>query len=179
MVVATDYDKIYRNETHALGAPSAKLVTFFGQHVRAPSRVLDLGCGQGRDALFIARLGHRVVAIDSSPAGIRQLADDAKKQLLDINASVEELSAYQADDMFDVVLLDRVLHMLDEPERLDVLKRNLAVVREGGFVLILDEASNIGAMKNCLARSELVWSTLLSEKGHLFVQRQPRDTPGS
>ena len=40
--------------------------------VRPGSRLLDLGCGPGRDAAWFGRRGYRVVAIDWSPAMVRQ-----------------------------------------------------------------------------------------------------------
>ena len=35
--------------------------------------VLDLGCGQGRDALFIARRGHILLGVDAAQTGIKQI----------------------------------------------------------------------------------------------------------
>ena len=35
--------------------------------------VLDLGCGQGRDPLFIARKGHTFLSVDAAQTGIKQI----------------------------------------------------------------------------------------------------------
>lgn len=35
--------------------------------------MLDLGCGQGRDALLFARAGHRLLGVDVSSVGIEQM----------------------------------------------------------------------------------------------------------
>ena len=35
--------------------------------------VLDLGCGQGMDALFIARKGHTLPGVDAAQTGIKQI----------------------------------------------------------------------------------------------------------
>jgi SAM-dependent methyltransferase len=45
--------------------------------------VLDIGCGRGRHALFLAELGFDVTATDISPEGIEQLQKEAKKRKLD------------------------------------------------------------------------------------------------
>lgn len=43
-----------------------------------PGRALDLGCGDGGDALWLARRGWHVTAIDISTAAVRRLADLAR-----------------------------------------------------------------------------------------------------
>jgi len=72
-----NYDKLYGETRDALGAPTSIFVDFFDQFDRTNVRVLDVGCGQGRDAIFIARKDHRVVGVDISPNGIRDLQDVA------------------------------------------------------------------------------------------------------
>ena len=71
--MATDYDKLYQKTNRLLGAPGQAFVDFFETFEKERALVLDIGCGQGRDALFIARLGHRVTAVDLSPAGVDDL----------------------------------------------------------------------------------------------------------
>src|SRR5690242_12417934 len=46
----------------------------------APARVIDLGCGEGRDAVHFARQGWQVSAVDAASAGVRKaerLAEEA------------------------------------------------------------------------------------------------------
>ena len=53
--MAYNYEALYRDTPNALGAPTPAIVDFFAKHQGQTRRVLDIGCGQGRDALFIAR----------------------------------------------------------------------------------------------------------------------------
>jgi len=55
--MAFDYEKYYRENRHGLGEPTKEFVAFFDDFDRDGASVLDVGCGQGRDALFIARKG--------------------------------------------------------------------------------------------------------------------------
>ena len=65
-----NYDQHYRAGRGQCGDPFPEFVAFFDSDDRQRARVLDLGCGQGRDALLAARLGHAVVGVDLCAIGI-------------------------------------------------------------------------------------------------------------
>ena len=65
----TDYEKIYQKNVNACCEPFIEFIDFidfiefidfFDQLEKTNLNVLVLGCGQGRDALFIALKGHGV-----------------------------------------------------------------------------------------------------------------------
>jgi len=170
--VTTDYEGIYRDQRHALGQPSKEFVRFFENYQEHSALVLDVGCGQGRDALFAARLGHRVTAIDQSISGIRDVLKDAKEEGLKIDAAVADIRSYQPEHRYDIVIIDRTLHMLDPAERLSVLQTMSGAISAGGFLLIADEASNIPAFQRVLDESKSAWTPVLKRRGYLFVQRE-------
>lgn len=169
--MAPKYEKVYREKRHALGEPTKAFVDFFKTLGDSKLKVLDLGCGQGRDALFIARLGHSVTGVDISSTGVKQLLEDAKSEDLQIKAVVTDLSIYQPEGTFDVVVVDRTLHMLKEKERLEVLARIINHVAEQGYILIADEKKNLAVMRNFFVGSHNAWRTIKAEKGILFVQK--------
>ncbi|MCK8464200.1 class I SAM-dependent methyltransferase [Aliiroseovarius sp. S1339] len=169
--MAYDYDKLYAETPAALGEPAPVFLKFFQQLESTDARVLDLGCGQGRDALPIARLGHRVVGVDLSPNGIKELSEIADREKLRVDGVVADLRTYQPDGLFDVVLIDRTLHMLAEEPRLLVLERMLDHVAARGWVLIADETSNIDGFKRVLSDHQADWQPDLDKRGYLFVRR--------
>ena len=84
-------------------------------------RVLDIGCGEGADALLLAALGARVTAIDVSPKAIELARNRARSSGLEedvefVCAPLE--TAKLRDRTFDVVCGDNILHhmlpVLDE-----------------------------------------------------------------
>jgi len=169
--MAYDYDKLYGETANALGAPTAQFVTFFEHYKKTGARVLDIGCGQGRDALFIARLGHRVVGVDYAPNGIKDLLATAKTEGLRIEGIVADVTHYQPDGAFEIIIIDRTLHMLPEAPRLKVLLRLLDHVVENGWVLIADEASNLAAFEDVIAGHCLNWKIERPKRGFLFIKR--------
>ncbi|MGR3758613.1 class I SAM-dependent methyltransferase [Roseobacteraceae bacterium NS-SX3] len=171
--MAYDYDKLYRGTPNALGSPSPAFVAFFNALDEKGLRVLDVGCGQGRDALFIARLGHSVTGVDISPHGIKDLTAAAAREDLDIEGHVADLAAFRPSGLFGIILIDRTLHMLAEADRLAVLARLLEHAAPGGWVLIADERANLPGFRDVFAASPADWQTVKDERGYLFMRRGP------
>jgi len=169
--MAYDYDKLFGETANALGNPTAEFVSFFRQYEQADARILDIGCGQGRDALFIARLGHSVVGVDCAPNGIKDLITVAKKEQLSVEGIVADINNYQPDGLFDIIIIDRTLHMLSKDSRLRVLMKLLDYVLENGWLLIADEASNINAFEQIFADHFANWMIEYPRRGLLFVHR--------
>lgn len=169
--MAYDYEQLYQTTPKALGEPTQVFVDFFAARSDESLRVLDIGCGQGRDALFIGRSGHSVLGIDLSPSGIRDLNNAAKEENLDVSGIVADITEYEPDENFDVVLIDRTLHMLDETDRLTTLQTLLDRVGRGGWCLIADERTNIAGFKRVAASHRVEWEIVKEQKGYLFLCR--------
>lgn len=87
------------------------------QHVRDGVSVVDVGCGQGTQAIRMARRGCRVVGVDPSAALLEQLASAARAAGVDIDrrrGSIDELETLLGDTMFEVVCAHGVLMYLDD-----------------------------------------------------------------
>ena len=133
-------------------------------------RVVDLGCGQGRDALFIARKGHQVLAVDMSPHGIRDIEAAARAEGLNITGMVADIRDFCPDGLFDIVLIDRTLHMLDPQDRRHVMSKVMAHVAGGGWLLIADERKNLPDLRRQIVSDERSWTVTKEAKGFLFAQ---------
>lgn len=166
-----NYDRLYRDNPHALGEPAKAFVDFFANYETPDVRVLDVGCGQGRDALFIARLGHRVVGVDMAPAGIADLVAEAKQEGLSVRGDVADIITYTPDGLFDIILIDRTLHMLAEADRHAVLARLITHLTLDGTLLIADDKSNIPSLSQVIAASGHDWDVINDKRGYLFMRR--------
>ncbi|MES0882452.1 class I SAM-dependent methyltransferase [Roseibium sp. SCP14] len=175
--MAFDYDALYRKAPHALGKPTKAFCEFFETYPKKGARILDVGCGQGRDALFIARLGHLVTGVDLAPAGILDLLEEAKREGLSIKGFVTDIVDYDPVGLFDVIVIDRTLHMLDREPRREVLRKLTNQLSTDGYLLIADEPSNLPDFRNVLETAPGTWRICKASKGILFVQRQSEERP--
>lgn len=168
--MTTDYDALYRTTPDALGPPTAGLARFLASALSPPARVLDLGCGQGRDAVFLARLGHSVTGVDSAPAGIAALNAAAAREGLDLTGIVADVTTYAPAGTVDLLLFDRVLHMLAAPDRAAVLARLAPALAPGGLIAIVDEPRHRAGYMATLAPLG-PWDVLENARGNLTLRR--------
>ena len=64
-----DWNERYSRGEHIIKEPMPLLVRVASQ--LPPGRALDLACGAGRHAIFLASRGWQVTAVDASPVGIK------------------------------------------------------------------------------------------------------------
>lgn len=81
-----------------------------------PLRVLDIGCGEGKDAVFFARNGYEVTAFDIAQSGLDKAQRLADAYGVQINLVQADLLSFRPDGEYDIVFSSGVLHYI--PERL-------------------------------------------------------------
>ncbi|QNE78232.1 methyltransferase domain-containing protein [Streptomyces finlayi] len=99
------------------------------------SAVLDLGCGTGSLALLAAERGHRVTAVDASPA----MADRARAKLAGTGAEVLVGDANRppvGERRFDVVLARHVVWLLPDPGA--ALRHWCGLLKPGGRLVLVE-----------------------------------------
>ena len=75
-----NYEKEYQNSRNVYGGPFPEIVDIFDNYDNECATVLDSGCGQGRDALFIARKVHSVLGVDTVQTGIEQMLEEPENE---------------------------------------------------------------------------------------------------
>lgn len=84
-----DWDARYRRGEHATAEPNRLLVR--AANGLAPGRALDIACGAGRHAIFLAERGWQVTAVDASGVGIELTLKRARERGLKVDARVADL----------------------------------------------------------------------------------------
>ena len=104
------YDNQYTVEENLFGSPYKEFEDFVSNHALKGGKALDLGCGQGRDALMLAQYGYTVTGVDSSKVGVAQMIERAQARELAVAGVVDNFHEYEPDGNFDAVVLDSILH---------------------------------------------------------------------
>ena len=86
-----------------------------------PLRLLDIGCGEGRDAIFFARNGYHVSGFDLSQAGIDKTKALADEVGVDIHVFKANILDYRLSEYFDILHASGVLHYVPRELREEVL----------------------------------------------------------
>lgn len=121
-----NWDERYAEKTDP---GEASLVVKRAATLAPPGRALDLACGMGRNALYLARAGWQVDAVDASAAGIAKLARFAEEAGVVVNAIHVAAESFPIEPQaYDLALvafyLDRAL-----------LRRMRPGVRPGGLAV--------------------------------------------
>ncbi len=133
--MSENYDQAYR-EADFFGAEASPLLKRFSGLFEKGSTVLDLGVGQGRNALPPARAGCRVTGIDPSGVAVAGVNELATAEALGLEARQIGFAELDSALEFDFVFCFGLLQMID-PAAGDLLLRRLAGWTRPGGVLFL------------------------------------------
>ncbi|MGQ5524917.1 class I SAM-dependent methyltransferase [Chitinimonas sp. PSY-7] len=132
----SNYDEHYTAEPALFGEPYPEFEALVDS-LGVSGTALDLGCGQGRDALMLARYGLSVTSVDASAVGIKQLMERATLLGVSTKGVVDDFYTFPLDRNYDLVVLDSILHFAEDKEKeLELLTRISSHVNSNGFVFI-------------------------------------------
>lgn len=139
-VGAPDWDAMYREGTPPWesGVPSGELVQVLDEGLLRPCRTLELGCGTGADAVYLAQQGFELTAVDSSPMALERARGRAQTAGALIQFVLDDVFEFcRTCGPFDLVYDSGFYHFArraDLPRFLDLLWR---VTRPGSHYLTL------------------------------------------
>lgn len=105
-----------------------------------PGRALDLGCGEGGDAIWLAERGWAVTGVDISPTAVARATRAAAERGLPARFRTVDLETWRTDETFDLV----TACFLQSPlafGREQVLRRAAGLVAPGGHLLSVAHAA--------------------------------------
>lgn len=119
-----DYNSKYSNKEFYWGLKPNNLIVDSIQYLPKNAKVLDLGCGEGRDSFVLAKNNFNVVAVDYSEEGIRKLNEFAQKEKLKIKVDVSDVKSYLQDcEKFDAIFAMNILQFIDEKNIFKIIKQ--------------------------------------------------------
>lgn len=100
-----DYDKAYRRTENVFGPDPEEILTVYYYRINKSRPVLDIGAGQGRNGLFLAREGFVVDAIDPSGVATEIVSTAARKEDLAVRTHRCGFETFTPDLPYSAILL--------------------------------------------------------------------------
>ena len=123
-------DKYGMTRTHSEVLHAATLI--------APGKALDLGCGNGRNSLYLAANGFDVTAWDKNPASISNLERIRQAEGLEnLRTAIKDLNALSFDGEYDFILSTVVMMFLEAKTIQGLIANMQRCTRPGGYNLIV------------------------------------------
>lgn len=122
-------------------------------HIPPHARVLDAGCGSGRNLAYLMRSGHEVFGVDASPSAIedvRRLAKSLAPEIPESHFRAEPIESMTvADTSVGVVICSAVLHFSRDDDHFWAMLHAMWRALESGGLFFCRLASTIGMEDRC------------------------------
>lgn len=89
-----------------------------------PCKTLDLGCGRGRNSLYLSLLGFDMTAVDENAIAVQTLAEIASQEQLTIKTATYNINEAALSEQYGFIV-STVVMMFLEPERIPLIIKNM------------------------------------------------------
>lgn len=136
--IRTNYEKWYEGDDYYWGTEPG---SFLDELISLcpPSKdkkVLDIGCGEGKDAVYMAEKGYDVSAFDLTENGIRKTIALAQTKGVKINAYVDDINTFDISEQYDIIYSTGTVQYLFDENKEDFFKKLEKITKSDGIVFI-------------------------------------------
>jgi tellurite methyltransferase len=108
------------SSTFGNGQPSSEIVDISSK-LNHRASILDIGCGDGRNSLFLSKKGFKIDAFDISEAGIEKIKYLANKENLKINTFLCDMRNFEFEKSYDLIITHGCLHLISKKDWLRLI----------------------------------------------------------
>ena len=103
----------------------------------SPGKALDLGCGQGRNALFLAQHGFEVTAVDQNELALEILQSIVEQEDLEMTVGLYDINSANLKQSYDLIVSTVVLMFLQADRIPEIIQNMQDQTNPGGYNLIV------------------------------------------
>lgn len=147
------WDRIWGKfiKSQAIIAPSAKLIQQLTLYLPRGKTILDLGCGEGRNTIYLSRIGYNVIGVDISKKAITAVESNVFEEQVDAIALVGDARYLPfKSEVFDGILAHHVFDHMNGDSFLRAFHETARVLKNEGYLLI-----TLGDFSSILKKNEV------------------------
>jgi cyclopropane fatty-acyl-phospholipid synthase-like methyltransferase len=109
-----------------------------------PGRAIDLGCGEGSNAVYLAKIGFDTTGVDFSPTAIKRARANANKAGLEVRFFEDDLTnLQQVNSKFDLLVDFGALNDLNQTDRDAYMQNIIPLTRPGSHYILMCFANSL------------------------------------
>lgn len=122
---------------HGMIAPSAKLIQHLFGHIPRHGVILDLGCGEGRNSLYLSQVGYSIIGIDLSFKATRVMKNNFfEEELKGLILGGDARALPLASESLDGILAHHLFDHLNSQSFKTAVDEAFRVLKPGGVMLL-------------------------------------------
>lgn len=129
------WDERYEGEEFTFGTQPNQYIKEEATLIPPKSEVIEIAAGEGRNAVYLAELGHTVTAIDSSAGGLGKLKRLAAERAVSIRSIHQDILTWDTKQQWDAAIMT-FLH-LPPDQRPKLYEKVQDILRPSGFLISL------------------------------------------
>jgi len=136
------WDKFYSNKEKAVpffkNIPDENLISYFDKGVLKRAKALDVGCGKGRNSIYLAQKGLEVCGVDFSETSIEMAKEIAKEQGVKANFLCQSIFDFQSEkENYDFIYDSGCFHHIKPHRREQYLSTILKYLKPNGYFAMI------------------------------------------
>jgi len=129
------WEALYQRDEHRIWSGNVNVNLRTEVEGLKPGRALDLGCGEGGDAIWLAKQGWTVDGVDISTTALARAAEAAAEAGVTVNWLHRNIVEWQPEEGYDLISA-QYMHLPPDLRR-DVFTAAAAAIRPGGSLLVV------------------------------------------